>query len=214
VHRILRFGVVAFMVAVASCNRGARDAATASPDQRPFASFVAQRIIVTPAGFVRGGDSLGWVQGMGGGRAAARQLDSSIARALEDRGLAQRWVMPPALSRTFERNRSYAADPYLLAMEPLRSASLVSGGKFGEPLSSQLRTMIALEADARYVLLPVELRFEKEGAGLRGVLRIAFVDPRTAEARWVGEVKGDAAVAPGPAFASVGQRVADLFLAP
>ena len=128
--------------------------------------------------------------------------------------MAQRWVMPDALVRTFERNRSYAADPHLLAMDPLRAPAFVSGGKYGEPLSSQLRTMIALEADARYVLLPIELRFEKATGGLRGVLRAAFVDPRTAEARWVGEVKGDAAATAASAFASVGQRLADLFSAP
>lgn len=181
---------------------------------RPFAGFVSQRIIVTPTGFVRGGDSLGWVQGMGGSRAAARQLDSSIARAFDERGLSQGWVMPAALSQTFERNRSYATDPYLLSTQPLRAASFVSGGRYGEPLSSQLRTMIALETEARYVLLPVELRFEKSGAGTRGVLRAAFLDPRTAEARWVGEVRGDAAQSATLALASVGRRLADLFSAP
>jgi hypothetical protein len=173
-----------------------------------------QRIIVAPVAYVRSADTLGWVQSMGGNRAAARNLDSAIARALDDRGLAQRWVMPPALVRAHERNRSYAADPYALGMEPLRSANFVSGSKFGEPLSSQLRTMIALEADVRMVLLPIEVRFDQTRAGMRATLRAAFVDPRTAEARWVGEVKSEGATSPAAAFSAIGQRLADLFAAP
>ena len=198
-------------VVLASCHRAAK--VEASPDARPFNAYATQHVIVVPAGVVRS-DTMGWVQALGGNRAAARQLDSAIFLALDSRGLAQRWVMPSGLARTFERNRSYATDPYLLAMEPLRSATFISGGRYGEPLSSQLRTMIALEADARYVLLPIELRFEKAGAGARGVLRAAFVDPRTAEAKWVGEIRGDAAATSAAALAGVGERLANLFSAP
>jgi len=168
---------------------------------------------VTPTGFVRS-DSLGWVQAMGGTRIVARQLDSAIFLALDARGLAQRWIMPAGLEHTYERNRSYAADPYVLAVEPLRAPSFMTAGRYGEPLSTQLRTMIALEADARFVLLPVELRFEKVGTGARGVLRVALLDPRAADARFVGDVKGDAATTAAAALASVGQRLADLFSAP
>ena len=203
--------VAILLVVLASCHRAAK--IEASPDARPFDAFSTQRVIVVPTGFART-DTTGWVQAMGGNRSAARQLDSAIFLALDARGLAQRWVMPSGLAHTYERNRSYAADPYLLAMEPLRAGTFISGGRYGEPLSTQLRTMIALEADARYVLLPIELRFEKSGVGMRGVLRAAFVDPRTAEAKWVGEVKGDAAASSAAAVASVGQRLADLFAAP
>jgi hypothetical protein len=74
--------------------------------------------------------------------------------------------------------------------------------------------MIALETDARLVLLPVELRFEIDDARMRGVLRIALLDPRAAEARWVGDVKGDLAADPARALASVAGKIADLFVAP
>lgn len=204
-------------LALASCHRSqpAGDPGGSAPlEQRPFAAFVTQRIVVTPTGHVRGGDSLGWVQSMGGTTAAARQLDTAIFAALDSRGLAGRWVMPAALVRTFERNRSYATDPYQLGLEPLRAPKFVTMSKYGEPLASQLRTMIALEADVRFVLLPVELRFEREGARMRGVLHVVFLDPRSREARWVGDVKGDAATASRAALTSVAQRVAELFVAP
>lgn len=181
---------------------------------RPFAAYATQRLVVAPTAHVRGGDTLGWVQGMGGPRGTARQLDTRIAAALDTRGLAARWVLPPALQRTYERNRSYVTDPYQLSVEQLRAAAFTAGSRFGEPLSTQLRTMIALESDARFVLVPVELRFDREGAGLRGVLRVALLDPRLAEARWVGDVKGDASAAAAAALASVAARLADLFAAP
>lgn len=209
--RTLRAATVITLVALAACHKA--KPAPASPDARPFDSYATQRIVVTPTGFVRS-DSMGWVQAMGGNRTAARQLDSAIFLALDSRGLAQRWIMPAGLVHTYERNRSYAADPYLLAMEPLRAGTFITAGRYGEPLSTQLRTMIALEADARYVLLPIELRFEKVGAGVRGVLRVALLDPRAAEARFVGDVKGNETTTSAAALASVGQHLADLFSAP
>lgn len=202
------------VLTLVSCHRGGKPDGSAPVDQRPFAAFATQRIIVTPTAHVRAGDSLGWVQGMGGPRSVARMLDSSIVLSLDGRGLAARWVLPAALVRRFERNRAYATDPYLLGIEPLRLASFGLASRYGEPLSSQLRTMIALEADVRFVLLPVDLRFEKDGARMRGVLRLAFVDPRSAEAKWVGEVKGELAADPARALASVADRIADLFAAP
>ena len=77
----------------------------------------------------------------------------------------------------------------------------VALSRYGDPLASQLRTMIALHESARYVLLPVELRFEREAAGRSyAMLRVVVVDARAAEARWVGEVRGDAAANPAAAI--------------
>lgn len=185
-------------------------------DDRPLASFASQRVAFAPAGLVRGGDSLGWVRAIGGTRPAARQLDSAILVALDDRGLAGRWVMPAGLVRSFERNRNYATDPYQLAFESLRALVKVEPQmRYPEPLASQLRTMVALEADVRFVFVPVALSFERADAThMRGVLRLALLDARAAEVRWLGDVRGDAAASAAAAFASVAQRVADLFVAP
>lgn len=203
------------LTVLASCNRAAK---TGSPspeaELRPLAGFVVQRIVVTPTALVRSADSLGWVQRLGGAKSVARRLDTSIVAALTDRGLGQRWILPVDVARSYERNRSYAADPYSLSVEPLRARSLDVGAKVGEPLASQLRTMIALHEDARFVFLPIELRFERDGATGRAVLRAVLVDPRFAETKWVGDVKGDAASTPELALASVAARIADLFVAP
>lgn len=179
--------------------------------------FATQRLVVTPTARVRG-DSLGWVPQLGGVRAVGRRLDSALVAVFDARGLASRWIFPADLQRSYERNRTYATDPYALVVEQLRSPTFAAQQKYGEPLSSQLRTMIALHEDARLVMLPVELRFEREaGAGGsvgRAILRTVIVDPRYAEARFVADVKGDTSSVPARALATVAWRLADLFIAP
>lgn len=184
---------------------------------RPLESYASQRLIVTPTARVRGADTLGWVQQLGGTRATARRLDTSIVAVFDGRGLASRWIMPAELERSYQRNRNYATDPYQLAVEQLRAVTYVAGKKYEEPLSSQLRTMIALHEDARLVLIPVDLRFEREGTSTtlgRAVLRTVILDPRFAESRFVADVRGDVAGTPAEALSSVASRLADLFLVP
>jgi hypothetical protein len=54
--------------------------------------------------------------------------------------------------------------------------------------------MIALHENARAVLLPIELRLDRADAAstaARATLKLALIDPRFAEAKWVGMVKSD-----------------------
>src|SRR5437868_7723329 len=100
------------LLAAASCRRGAKTETTPSDSvERPLAAFATRRLILTPTSHVRP-DSLGWVQQLGGTRAAALRLDSSLVAVLGARGLAARWILPAELTRSYERNRSYAVDPY------------------------------------------------------------------------------------------------------
>ena len=91
-----------------------------------------------------------------------------------------------------------------------------SGERYGEPLASQLRTMIALHDDARYVLLPVELRFERDSAhGARGVLRVALVDARVDGCALGRGRQGDPSTEPrARLIASVAAKLADLIVTP
>lgn len=161
---------------------------------------------------MRAADSLGWVRQLSGARETARRLDTAIVAALESRGLASRWILPPDVVRSYERNRVYAADPYSLVVDQIRTTRFKMGDRYGEPLSSQLRTMIALHEDTRYVLLPVELRFEGQGRSGRAILRLALLDPRSVEAKWIGDVKGDAAASAALAMQSLATHLADLFI--
>lgn len=211
--RTFSLAIVAVCV-VAACHRGGTPAEAPQDLPRPLEGFATQRLVVTPTAHVRA-DSAGWVQQQGGARAVARRLDTAIVTTFEARGLGARWVFPAELVRAYERNRTYAADPYALSVEPLRLPAFRTGEKFGEPLSSQLRTMIALHEDTRYVLLPIDLRFEGQGPGrARGIVRVALLDPRVAEARWVTEVSGNPGTSVAAALASVANHLADLFIAP
>lgn len=205
----------ATVVIAAACHRGSRGYSDDTAP-RPLAAFAVQRLIVAPTAHVRASDSLGWTTRLNGVRGVARRLDSSIVAALDARGLASRWVMPADLLRSYERNRTYAADPALLAVEEVRAPAFKAGNRFGEPLSSQLRTMIALYEDVRYVLLPVDVRFERQPgvAGGRAVLRLVLLDPRFAESKWVGDVQSEPVPSPDAALAGVAERLADLFAAP
>jgi hypothetical protein len=145
-----------------------------------------------------------------------RAFDDALAAELGARGLATRWVYPEALVRAGRNNPSYRVDPYTIAATPLRTGGVAPGSRLGDPLATQLRTMIALQESARAVLIPVELWFDKtpEGSGL-AVLRLAVVDGRVGDVRWLGDVRS----APSSTFSrelltSLAARSADLITAP
>ena len=179
--------------------------------------MTAQRLIIAPTAGTRADTSLRWSEQLGGAAAVGQRLDTSIAQAFAARGVTSQWVWPAELVRSYERNRTYGVNPYRLAVTVLGASSFKAGDKYAEPLSSQLRTMIAMHDDARLVLIPIEVRFEREGpAGRvgRAVLRTTVLDPRFAEARWLGDVKSDTTSEPRHALASLASRLADLFVAP
>ena len=186
-------------LSLAGCG-GATSAATPetapAPARLPLAALATTGAIVAPTSMIHIAPELSWSGQQAGTRELLRALDDDIARALVDRGLKTNWVMPADLAVSYKRNPTYAADPYALAEESLRSSGFTAGSRLQEPLASQLRTMIALHENARAVLLPVELRFERpdvtSSAGTaNATLRLALVDPRFSEARWVGTVTSD-----------------------
>ncbi len=221
--RLLRAGVlIAAVNALLACGGGQHASTAPSPEYHPLASLAAQKIVVPPTYALRVAPELGWSGRIGRQRDVLKQMDDDIAAVLEDRGIKQRWVLPAALVRSWKSNPTYASDPYALGEEPIRSASLESGTRLPEPLASQLRTMVALH-DSRFVLAPVELRFERatsnagSGASVpaRAVLHVVLLDARLSEVRWVGDVRGDTASSFGPALtASVATHLADLITAP
>jgi hypothetical protein len=125
-------------------------------------------------------------------------------------------VYPAALVQAGRNSPSYSVDPYNLAVGPLQSRAAVAGVRVADPLAGQLRTMIALQESARAVLIPVELWFDKtpEGPGV-GVVRLALVDGRTTEIRWIGDVRSTPqANFSREVITSLVAHTADLFAAP
>lgn len=220
----------ALPLALAACHAAgsSEEPTPVSAPARPLASVVTQQVVVAPLNSLRESDPLGWAQQIPRSREFMRAFDDALEAELSARGLGTRWVFPAALVRAGRANPSYSVDPYTIAAAVLRSPDAVSGVRLADPLASQLRTMIALQESARSVLIPVELWFEvapkrpiltpgdveqhRKGVA---VVRIALVDARLTEIRWIGEVRSD------PSFAfsrelltSLVAHTADLIAAP
>jgi hypothetical protein len=194
----------------------AGSAARANPPAPPLAAFAARRVLVLPAAFVRFGDSLGWGATIGDPREYLDAVDAEIAFALRERGLGSRWVFPEALVRAARRNPGYAPNPHELAVAWLRPPMARVPEQLPEPFASQVRTLIALEEDAQYVLLPVEIRFEAVGAGRgRAILHVVLVDARRSRIVWMADVPSDPTTSFSPALAaSAAEHLANLVVAP
>ena len=158
---------------------------------------------------------MGWAASIPRQREWLRTLDREIAGAIGGRGLDRAWVFPETLLRSYERNPAMSPDPYRLATEPIRSITRLTGAeRIPEPLASQLRTLVAVH-DGRYVLVPLEVSFEPGSAGGRARLRLAVLDARSTEFRWLGDVRSDPSPSLNPAgVSSLAARVADLIAAP
>lgn len=211
-----RFAFAGLVVLASACSRGPDPNAQVAPlPNRPLAGLAGQQVIVLPTHYLRPGDSLGWAEAVERPRELLSEVDAELEFALGERGFRTRWVFPPALVRSAQRNAPHAPDPRALAAEGLRPlARRRSDGMLGEPLASQLRSLVALHG-ARYALFPVELRFEKVGGAGRAVLHVLLLDARLSRATWGGDVRGDTASAFGPALvASAANNLADLIAAP
>ncbi len=188
---------------------------SAQEPSRPLAALAAQKLVVAPVQSLREADSLGWTSTAGGSRDYLRQVDSEIELALKDRGVEGMWVFAEQLARTARRNAGYAPDPYNLAVRPLRPGRVKKRrDMLPEPLATQLRSLVAF-TDARYILLPVELRFEREGEAGRAHMHLVLVDARLSRPMWAIEVASDSAATFSPAIATtLAEHLADLVAAP
>jgi hypothetical protein len=181
------------------------------PDAHPLAQYIGQQLIIAPVQSVRPAPELEWT--VPSPRATISALDSVLADTLRARlGNVNSWIFADGLVKAAANNPTYATDPRALTVLSLRSPALKVDDRLVEPLATQLRTMIALQ-EARMVLIPVELRFDRTPAGLgRPMVRLVLVDPRASVVRWIAEVPGTDQVSFTPSYsASLATRFADLF---
>jgi len=202
-------------ISVTACGGSASQTQTQAPapldlPDHSLAGLAAQHVVLLPTYAARVAPNLAWSSAVGRLVDVQRTLDADLLSALDERSLRKLWVFPEDLAQSYRRNASYSTDPYALAEEPLRSPMLAVNQRLPEPLASQLRTLIALHEDARLVLAPVELRFERAGTGGRGVLRLVLIDPRMSVTLWTGEIASDPVPAYGPVIsASIASKLAN-----
>ena len=206
------------LLLVAACGgQHPNEAPTPTAPVRPLGALVAQQVIVAPTHSLSEVDPFGWTQQIPRSREYLRSVDDAIDAELAARGLGKQWIYPPALLRASKASPSYAVDPYALGAGPLRGSNVVGGTRLGDPLATQLRTMVAMQESARAVLLPVELHFERDRV-LRdqgvAVLKVALIDGRLGEVRWIGDVRSDPSPTFSPALVtSLANKFADLITA-
>jgi hypothetical protein len=188
-----------------------------TPPARPLAALAAERIVVLPAQRLQGAGAMGWVDRIGPAADYLSRLDNEIAFAVEQRGVRD-WVFAPAIERSARRNPTVRVDPHSLSVDRLRVAEDKNDEPIPEPLGSQLRNLTVI-TDARYVVLPSELRFEPvagqpAGTG-RGVLVLYLIDTRASRIIRKMEITSGAVPGFSPAIAAgIAGRFADLIAAP
>ncbi len=192
-----------------------RAAPTVSPaPARPLARLVSEHILVLPVQYLVFADSMGWSAAAPSSRSYLTTLDDEIAFALGERGLRTQWKFASDAARSVARNPGFASDPYALAAGQVRWGVKADAWQLAEPLASQLRALVAL-TDARYVMLPVEVRLTgSRGAG-RALLHVVVIDARRSQIQWAGDVFGTPATSFTPAIAAdLASHLADLVAAP
>jgi hypothetical protein len=207
---VIRLLLVA-LLALAGCGGGSRSPETASaPPEAPLNSFAAIRVIVLPT--QRALPGLGWEEKAGAPRVVFAIFDSSLESAAREKGLSS-WVMANELARTARRNPTYATNPAdIRAGDAVRFLERQRDENIPEPVASQLRTLAGFH-DARYALIPVEVRFEAGNAPGTGrvVVRMAVLDVRGSRLVFIGDIAGADAADYTPALvAALARRFADL----
>ena len=200
-----------FIALLMACGGGARTAPeSVQPVDAPLNSFASMRLIVLPT--QRAGDAIAWGAKAGEPRALFALFDSSLATAARAKGLTS-WVLADDLARTARRNPMYATNPTdIRAGDAVRFLERKRDENIPEPVASQLRTLAGFH-DARYALIPVEVRFEAgsaTGTG-RAVVRMAVLDVRGSRLVFIGDITGADAADYNPALVvALARRFADL----
>lgn len=182
-----------------------------APSSAPLAQYSSVKVAVVPVQFYKA-DADGFAGQAGSAIRAA--FDSLLSEQLEEHGLKGMWATPADVQRTAKRNAMYTVDPRNLGAYPVRHGVPAKKPVIVDPLASNLRRVVALH-DARYLLMPVELRAEggKDGGFL--AVRLLLVDARLNRVLWQVDLPSDRAATYAPALLrQLATRVADLVVAP
>jgi len=186
------------------------------PVGRPLGAYAGRRVLLLPTQYLRP-DTIGFSAQIADGQDYLANLDAELAFALAGRGLKDTWLYPAQLEAASKRNKGYAPSPYGLAAQWLRPPGpRKMPDQLPDPLATQLRQLVAIEEDAQFVLMPLEIRFERTPTGM-GVaqLRMVMFDARRSIIVWEADVPSAPASAMTPALAeSVAEHFADLVAAP
>jgi len=177
-------------------------AATSVSTQRPLAILLSKRVLVLPVQRRTFRDSLKWESRMPPASEYLASVDDELTFALTERGLADEWILPPAIIAAAKRNSALGVNPRALGVDQL-FALFPDKWQLLDPLAKQLRSLVAIN-EARYVLLPLELRFSnaKTPGMVEPSLRLMIIDARRAQVQWTGQIVGAPTNKLSPAIAA------------
>jgi hypothetical protein len=181
------------VLALAGCATGPRSGeaqasqvAEAKPGQ--LERYAGSKVMVFPVQSLPIVEPSSWRAALGTPNALLASADTAIETAITGRGLGGLWIFPPALQRSAKRNPTYLTDPYVVRVAPAINASVRKRDTpIPEPAASQIRALAGVN-DARYALVPLELRFGRVGEEARAIMRLAVVDARLTQVVWMGEI--------------------------
>lgn len=197
----------------------AQPAAPTAPVTPPapavFGEFATRPVMVFPLQRYAVGDSAWMSASSASGRPRAALLDSALTVALRERGLEPPWSLAPNTSRVAQREVMNRTDPRALSTVGLVPSRRRNDLDLREPLGSQLRSLIALVPDSRFVLLPLEARVMNTSGGQKqATLRIALLDARMSTVLSFPDVMGPPAADEAAALRGVALKFADLVVTP
>ena len=199
--------------ALTACAGGGAAGKIPRPVDTPLAYLAGRPVVVLPVQRNISFPDSSWTQPASVTDPFLAAIDDSIASALGDRGLRNTWTFAREISATARRNTGMLPDPHALPVAGLRRLVKASDDPLGEPLASQIRSLISM-TDARYVILPATVAFESTSGGIRGTVLVYVVDARTARIQWSGAVTSDVSRNLSSAMAGgIAQRLADLVVA-
>ncbi|HEY3285594.1 MAG TPA: hypothetical protein VGJ96_00575 [Gemmatimonadaceae bacterium] len=180
-----------------------------TPSVAPLAQYTSVKVAVVPVQFYLGDTNFVKLPAM----AMRAAFDSLVSASMEEHGLKGTWASPSEVIRAARRNAMYSSDPHNLGAFPVRNGT-GKDGTIPDPLAANLRRLVALH-DARYALMPVELRVDGGAGSVRLVVRMLLVDARLMKALFQVDLAGEGAAAYSPALLQkLAARVVELAVAP
>jgi hypothetical protein len=175
----------------------------------PLAQYTSVKVAVVPVQFYRGDTAFVKEPAM----VMRAAFDSLLSEQLVEHGLKGQWATPAEVVRSAKRDALYAGDPKNLGAFTVRNG-VGKDAVIADPLAGNLRRVVALH-DARYALMPVELRVEANKDGGQFVVRLLLLDARLMTALYQVDLIGEHAAKYSPdLLAKLATRVVELAVAP